>query len=128
MKNNIKKELHNKSILELRAQLKEAKEAKRVLNLDHQMGKLKNTSAINLKRVEIAVMSTIINEKLAEEKLEQVVKADDASAGSGQASSAQGKKEVLTKEKSASKKTASVPANAKAAADKKTSAVKGGKK
>lgn len=92
MKTQIKKELHIKSIPELRAQLKEAKEEKRVLNLDHEMGKLKNTSAINQKRVEIAVISTIINEKTAEEKIEKIVKADS-------------KKEATEKEKSVSAKT-----------------------
>ncbi|HUQ85606.1 MAG TPA: 50S ribosomal protein L29 [Candidatus Limnocylindrales bacterium] len=66
MKLNIKKELHTKSLAELRAQLKVAKEEKRVLNLDHEMGKLKNTSAVNQKRVEIAVISTIIKEKTTE--------------------------------------------------------------
>ncbi len=77
MKTQIKKELHNKSITELRAQLKEAKEAQRVLKLDQEMGKLKNTSSLNKNRVEIAVISTIINEKFAKERLEQVIKSVD---------------------------------------------------
>lgn len=66
MKTNIKKDLHTKSLAELRSQLIVVKEEKRVLNLDREMGKLKNTSSINQKRVEIAVISTIIKEKTTE--------------------------------------------------------------
>lgn len=77
MKTQIKKELHNKSIIELRAQLKEAKESQRVLRLDQEMGKLKNTSSLNSNRVEIAVISTIINEKFAKERLEEAIKLVD---------------------------------------------------
>jgi len=76
MKTNYKKELHNKSITELRAQLKEVSEAVRALKLDHEMGKLKNTSSLTNKRVEIAVIKTIVNEKLLEEKIEQTVKVE----------------------------------------------------
>ena len=104
MKTNQKKELHLKTIAELTKQLKQAREEQRVLKLDQQMGKIKNTSSINVKRVEIAEIKTIINEKLVEGKVE--------------APAEQLKKEVLAKEKSANKKTVSV----------KTTTVKGGKK
>ncbi len=92
MKTQIKKELHNKSVTELRAQLKEAKEAQRVLRLDQEMGKLKNTSSLTNNRVEIAVISTIINEVSASEKFVEVTNMDD-------------KKEVSKKEKPAVSKT-----------------------
>ncbi len=41
------------------------------------MGKLKNTSSLTSKRGEIAVINTIINEKLAEARIVEVAKADD---------------------------------------------------
>ena len=69
MKTNIKKELHLKSINELRVQLKDAIEEQRTLKLDHTMGKVKNTSEIGNKSNEIAVVSTIINEKIIAEKV-----------------------------------------------------------
>lgn len=110
MKTQIKKELHNKSLTELRAQLKEAKHAQRVLRLDQEMGKLKNTSSLGNNRAEIAVISTIINEKTAKEKVVEVTKADD-------------KKEVSAKVKSAAGK-----AKTKSAATKATDDKEGGKK
>ncbi len=105
MKTQIKKELHNRSLTELSAQLKEAKEAQRVLRLDQEMGKLKNTSSLGNNRAEIAVISTIINEKIAKDKFVEVVKAD-------------GKKEVSAKEKPAAGK-AKTKSAAKATDDKK---------
>ena len=67
MKTQLKKELHAKNGTEIATQLKEAREALRVLRLDQEMGKLKNTSSLSQKKVEIAVMQTILNEKLAAE-------------------------------------------------------------
>lgn len=121
MKANIKKELHNQTILELRRQLVEAREALRSLRLDKEMGKLKNTSELREKRLEIAVISTIIVEKAAVEKL------------AGLEKEAEGKQEVLNEEKSVTaktrKKSASAPSAAKAMDGKKAKvSEEGGKK
>ena|SRR3989344_4185883 len=100
MKTQIKKELHNKSIVELRTQLKEVSENMRELRLDHEMGKLKNTSSLTNKRVELAVIKTILNEKLVKEKFEKTAEAESE------------------KNKTAVVKTKAHPASAKASADK----------
>lgn len=71
MKISTKKELHAKTINELRSQLKEAYESYRILKLDHEMGKVKNTGKIGKIRDDIAVITTIINEKLLTEKVEK---------------------------------------------------------
>lgn len=113
MKANIKKELHNQTILELRRQLVEAREALRSLRLDKEMGKLKNTSELRGKRLEIAVISTIIAEKAAVEKLARLEK------------EAEGKGDVLKEDKQAVVKTRKAK---RETASVKTSAVKGGKK
>ncbi len=77
MKIQIKKELHAKTASELRKQLVAAHEEQRTMRLDQEMGKLKNTSSLTSKRVEIAVISTILNEKLAEEPVAKEVKKDE---------------------------------------------------
>lgn len=77
MKTQLKKELHNKSLPELRQQVKEANDAYRLLRLDQETGRLKNTSALALKRNEIAVIKTIVNEKTAEEKIAKMTEEGD---------------------------------------------------
>lgn len=123
MKTQAKKELHSKSIKELSKLLKDAKADNAKLNLDKEMGKIKNTSGLTVKRVEIAVISTIINEKLTAERLAAElieVSEPDGADGIGKVKADDKKKGVkkVTSEKSVNKQTASV----------KTSAVKGGKK
>jgi ribosomal protein L29 len=71
MKTQIKKELHTKTVAELVTQLKDAREGLRVLRLEKEMGRLKNTSALSQKRVEIAVVNTIIREKAVEAALKK---------------------------------------------------------
>jgi ribosomal protein L29 len=81
MKANIKKELHAKTINELREQLAKAREEMRKINLDKEMGKLKNTGEIRAKKLEIAVVRTIINEKTVAE----AVKVEEAQVEEKQA-------------------------------------------
>lgn len=69
MKLNIKKELHTKTVNELKKQLGDVYEEIRVLRLNHTMGKLKSPKAIGGKREEIAVVKTIIKEKQLAEKI-----------------------------------------------------------
>jgi ribosomal protein L29 len=114
MKTQTKKELHVKTISELRRQLIDTKEALRALNLDKEMGKIKNTSELRAKRLEIAVVSTILNEKAAIERLVKLEKEADV------------QENVLKADKSAAVKTKEVKretASAKAKADEE-----GGKK
>jgi ribosomal protein L29 len=77
MKTQIKKELHTKTVAELVTQLKDARENLRVLRLEKEMGRLKNTSALSQKRVEIAVVNTIIKEKAFKENAEKEIKTED---------------------------------------------------
>lgn len=63
MKSKDKKELHLKSISELKKMVSDAKDALSGLMLDKIQNKLKNTSSISLKRKEIAQMLTIIRLK-----------------------------------------------------------------
>jgi ribosomal protein L29 len=109
MKTNIKKELHTKTIAELKKRLVEARDEQRVLKLDQEMGKIKNTSSIANKRVEIAVISTILNEKLLSEKL--------AAA-----------EEVAAKKEASVKRTPAVKAKKKSASTKASADKEGGKK
>ncbi len=106
MKTNIKKELHTKSVIELRKQLLEAGLELATLKMNHEQAKVKDTSSLSKKRSEIAVVKTIINEKLVAERLASTEKLDD-------------KKKVVAEEKTITKK-------AKLAAV-KTKADKGGK-
>lgn len=120
MKLTVKKELRAKSITELNKQLLDARNEQRVMKLDRQMGKLKNTSELKTKRVEIAVVNTILNEKLVEEKFANTDKPEGKKEVSVKGKTVDGKTKGVKKAKAKStiKKTASV----------KTTAVKGGKK
>ncbi len=74
MKINIKKELHEENVLELEKQLVEIEKELSQMKLDHQMGRVKNTSGLTLKRQEVAIVKTIINEKKLLGELEDVEK------------------------------------------------------
>lgn len=63
MKTKDKKELHAKSLQELKKQVMDAKDVLSGLKLDKTQNKLKNTSQLSLKRKEIAQMLTIIRGK-----------------------------------------------------------------
>ncbi|OGH24311.1 MAG: 50S ribosomal protein L29 [Candidatus Levybacteria bacterium RIFCSPLOWO2_01_FULL_39_24] len=63
MKSKDRKELHLKSIKDLRNLVAEAKDALVGLRLDKTQNKLKNTSLLVVKRKEIAQMLTIIRLK-----------------------------------------------------------------
>lgn len=63
MKTKEKKDLHTKSIAELRTMLKNAKDAVFTAKLEKSQNKLKNTSSLSLKRKEIAQVLTIMKEK-----------------------------------------------------------------
>ncbi len=64
MKINDRKELHTKSVEELQKLLKEAYTTLSEVKLDHVQNKLKNTRIIFTGRKEIAVIKTLITEKL----------------------------------------------------------------
>jgi ribosomal protein L29 len=68
MNANDRKELHTKTVQELRKLLKEAEAALLQLRLDHKQAKLKNVRSLFLKRREIAVLQTVMNEKAKEGK------------------------------------------------------------
>jgi len=69
MKFNEIKELHNKSLTELKTLLKEAKNELAKLKMDLAVKKLKNVHAVLLKRRDISRLMTVIREKeLMEEK------------------------------------------------------------
>lgn len=70
MKSKDKKELHLKSIKELRKLVIEAKDALSLLKLDKIQNKLKNTSSLSLKRKDIAQILTVIRMKELAENLE----------------------------------------------------------
>lgn len=63
MKAKGKKELINKSLIELKTLLKQAKEELLKLKIDLVSKKLKNVHSYALKRKEIAQISTVIREK-----------------------------------------------------------------
>lgn len=63
MKSKDKKTMSDKSINELQAQLKEARDELFSLRLDKAQNKLKNTRSLFLKRKEIAYVLTLIREK-----------------------------------------------------------------
>lgn len=63
MKTKEKKDLHTKSLAELKTLLKNARDAVFTAKLDHTQNKLKNPRSIFLKRKEIAQILTIIKEK-----------------------------------------------------------------
>jgi ribosomal protein L29 len=70
MKLNDKKELHSKTVEELEKLLKESYNTFSQLKLDNEQNKLKNTRSMTITRKEIAVMKTLLNEKLKTEKPE----------------------------------------------------------
>ncbi len=63
MKLKIKKEIHNKTIEELKMMLKNAKDDLFKLSMDHAQKKLKNTKNLFWKKKEIAVILSILKEK-----------------------------------------------------------------
>ena len=63
MKTKDKKDLHTKSIIELRTMLKNLKDAVFTAKLEKSQNKLKNTSSLAVKRKEIAQILTIMKEK-----------------------------------------------------------------
>ena len=63
MKTKDKKELHLKSLQELKKLVMDAKDALSGFKLDKTQNKLKNTSLLSLKRKEIAQMLTVIRGK-----------------------------------------------------------------
>ncbi len=63
MKTKEKKDLHTKTVAELRTMLKNGKDAVFTAKLEKSQNKLKNLRLIFLKRKEIAQILTIIKEK-----------------------------------------------------------------
>lgn len=70
MKAKDKKELHKKSIQELKKMVSEAKDALAKLKLEKVQNKLKNTSQLSVKRKEIAQMLTIMRIKELQREME----------------------------------------------------------
>lgn len=66
MKLNDKKELHTRTLAELKKLVKDAMRTLENLKFDKEQVKLKNTRSIFLKRKEIAVLKTIITKKEAD--------------------------------------------------------------
>lgn len=64
MKKKEKQQLREKTIKELQIELKQIKDELALLLFDHKRGKLKNTSSILHKRKTLAVIQTILQEKL----------------------------------------------------------------
>lgn len=75
MKVNDKKELHAKTVGELEKLLKESYNTLSQIKMDNVQNKLKNTSSMTITRKEIAVMKTLLNEKL---KTKEVTKEEPA--------------------------------------------------
>ncbi|MBI2074391.1 MAG: 50S ribosomal protein L29 [Candidatus Levybacteria bacterium] len=66
MKTKVKKELHTKTIEELKSLVNQTREELSNLKLEKVRKKLKNTSSILQKRKDMARILTILNEKEAE--------------------------------------------------------------
>lgn len=64
MKAKERKDLHTKNTNELRTLLRDARQALLVLKLDHSLHKLKNTTELKGKRVDIARIQTILAGKM----------------------------------------------------------------
>lgn len=79
MKVNDKKELHAKSVSELKKLINDTYNTLRDLKLDNEQNKLKNTRGIFNTRKEIAVMQSILSMKLAT-KEEEVAPAKEENA------------------------------------------------
>lgn len=63
MKTKQKKELHTKTVDELKIMVKDLSKDLYRLQLDHKEGKLKDTRSLYQKRKTIAVVQTIVQEK-----------------------------------------------------------------
>jgi ribosomal protein L29 len=70
MKSKDRKELHLKSLEDLKKLAMDAKDALSDLALDKAQNKLKNTSQLSVKRKEIAQMLTLVREKELQEEME----------------------------------------------------------
>ena len=70
MKTKDKKELHLKSLQELKKLAMDTKDELSDLKLDKTQNKLKNTSLLSLKRKEIAQILTVIKMKGLQEEME----------------------------------------------------------
>ena len=70
MKTKNKKELHLKSLQELKKLAMDTKDELSDLKLDKTQNKLKNTSLLSLKRKEIAQILTVIKMKGLQEEME----------------------------------------------------------
>lgn len=76
MKTNEKKELHLKTVAELRKLLRDAHEGLLSIKLEFKQSKLSNTSSLFLKRQEIAILQTILKEKLLREGIKSGAQGD----------------------------------------------------
>lgn len=68
MKKRQLNDIKNKSIKDLKAQVKNMKKEIANLTLDLKLGKLKNLRAISTKKRDIAQTLTLVNQKLVQEK------------------------------------------------------------
>lgn len=66
MKKNIRKELHDKTIAELRTMLTEYEKDLATIAVSQNAGKMKNVALLGKKRKDVARILTIISEKGAE--------------------------------------------------------------
>ncbi len=74
MKINDKKELHGKTTEELAKLLKESYNTLSQIRMDNIRSKLKNTRSMTNTRKEIAVMKTLLNEKLKTKEVAEAPK------------------------------------------------------
>ncbi len=74
MKINDKKELHSKTTEELAKLLKESYNTLSQIRMDNVQSKLKNTRSMTNTRKEIAIMKTILNEKLKTKEVTETPK------------------------------------------------------
>lgn len=68
MKKQQLNDIKNKSVKDLKAQVKNMKKEIANLTLDLKLGKLKNLRAISTKKRDIAQTLTLVNQKLVQEK------------------------------------------------------------
>lgn len=66
------KELHTKTVVELKKLLKDAEVELLSLKLDHKQAKLKNVRSISTRRREIAILKTILREKEGNKAISKV--------------------------------------------------------
>lgn len=69
MKKQQLNEIKNKSVKDLKAQVKNIKKEIANLTMDLKLGKLKNLRAISAKKRDIAQTLTLVNQKLVMEKI-----------------------------------------------------------